>query len=54
MNLFTKKQASSKQPPANTSEAGKVKVKFFWKTSLLISIILTVVGTIVLNLLING
>lgn len=33
------------------ADEGKVKVKFFWKTSLIISIILTILGTIVLSLI---
>jgi len=37
-------------PTNNDSESGKVHVKVFWKTGLIISIILSVVGTIILNL----
>ena len=32
-------------------ESGKVQVKFFWKTGLIISIVLSVLGTIILNLI---
>ncbi len=35
----------------SNKEEGKVKVKFFWKESLIISIILSVLGTIILSLI---
>jgi di/tricarboxylate transporter len=34
-------------------ESGKVNVKVFWKTGLIISIVLSVLGTIILNLILN-
>jgi hypothetical protein len=34
-------------------ESGKVHVKVFWKSGIIISIILSVLGTIILNLIIN-
>jgi hypothetical protein len=34
-----------------TSQSGKVHVKVFWKTGLIISIILSVLGTIILNVI---
>ncbi|MDB5162740.1 MAG: hypothetical protein JWO54_429 [Candidatus Saccharibacteria bacterium] len=37
----------------NHTESGKVHVKVFWKTGLIISIILSVVGTLILNLVFN-
>jgi hypothetical protein len=37
----------------NNSASGKMQVKFFWKTGLLISIILSVIATVLLNLIIN-
>lgn len=47
----SKTQASAKKLPSDQSEDGAIRVKFFWKISLLISVIVTVVGTIILNLI---
>lgn len=44
---------NSQEADQDHSQAGKVKVKFFWKASLIISIILTVLGTIILNMIFN-
>jgi hypothetical protein len=35
----------------NSSQAGRVQVKFFWKFSLIASILLSIIGTIILNLI---
>jgi len=41
-------------PHTKTHESRKVQVKVFWKTGLIISLVLSIIGTIILNLILNS